>query len=76
MINCLRGQPGEREDCATKSFVRALCWIGLVSSVFLIGLGVWCHFNLDAIIRIPFVFISGGGGLVIGLYNLGYLLKQ
>ena len=59
-----------------KSLTRALCWTGLAASVFLIGLGVWCHFNLNAIIRIPFVFMSVGGGLMIGLYSLGYLLKR
>ncbi len=59
-----------------KSLTRALCWTGLAASVFLIGLGVWCHFNLDAIIRIPFVFMSVGGGLMISLYSLGYLLKR
>ncbi len=60
----------------TSTFIRALSWIGLVSSVFLIGLGVLCHFNFDAIIRIPFVLVSVGGGLMIGLYSLGYLLKR
>ena len=59
-----------------KKFIRALSWTGLVVSVVLIGLGVWCHFNFDAIIRIPFVLVSVGGGLMIGLYSLGYLLKR
>jgi len=59
-----------------KSLTRALCWIGLAASVFLIGLGVWCHFNLDAIVRIPFVLMSVGGGLMMGLYSLEYLLKH
>jgi hypothetical protein len=55
--------------------VRGLCRLGLVSSVGLLGLGLWCHFNLDAVIRLPFVIGCVVGGLSIGLSSLAQLAR-
>ena len=42
--------------------------IGVAVSLALIGFGVWCHFTMDAIMRIPLVFLPVCAGLTIGLY--------
>lgn len=55
--------------------LRVLSWIGLVLALFLIGAAVWFHYHLDAVIRIPFVFIFGGGGVLLGFSCLIYILK-
>jgi hypothetical protein len=65
-----------REIVTMKKFLDTVCWVGMVLSLALIGLGVWCHFNMDAIVRIPFVFLPVGAGLMIGLYSLERLLRQ
>ena len=51
-----------------------VAWVGVISSFFLIGAAVWFHHNLDPIIRIPFVLFCGGGGVMIGLGSLGYIV--
>ncbi len=52
----------------------ALCWIGLVLSIGMVGAAVWFHFTMDDILRIPFVFITAGAGLMLGVPCLSYLL--
>ncbi len=51
-----------------------VAWIGFAFSLVLIGGAAWFHFSTDPIIRIPFVLFLGGGGLMIGLTSLGYLI--
>lgn len=55
--------------------MRFASWVGLVLSLFLIYAAVWFHYNLEEIIRIPFVFIFGGGGVMLGLTSFIYLIK-
>jgi hypothetical protein len=57
-----------------RTFLRALCWVGLAFSIFLIGAGIYAHFTMEPLMRIFFVFIPVGGGLLIGLWCLGYLI--
>jgi len=54
--------------------MRTLCWIGLVFSLVLIGLGIWMHFTIEPLMRIFFVGIPVVGGLLIGFWCLGYLI--
>lgn len=58
-----------------KKFLRAFCWLSLGVSIFLVGLGVWLHFNLDPLLRIPFVFATFGGGMMLALSIIGYLIR-
>ena len=51
-----------------KKLLNTVYWIGVAVSLALIGFGVWCHFTMDAIVRIPFVFLPACAGLTIGLY--------
>ena len=50
--------------------------IGVAVSLALISFGVWCHFTMDAIMRIPLVFLPVCAGLMIGLYCVEHLLRQ
>jgi len=59
---------------ARPRWARGLAWIGLVLAATLLAAAAAFNFTLDPIIRIPFVVIFGGGGLMIGLASLGYLL--
>jgi hypothetical protein len=52
-----------------------VAWAGVVFSVFLMGAAVWFHFTLDPIMRIPFVVLFGGAGVMIGLTSLGYVIR-
>jgi hypothetical protein len=51
-----------------KKLLNIVCWIGMTVSLELISFGVCCHFTIDAIMRIPFVFLPVCAGLTIGLY--------
>ena len=51
-------------------------WFGMAVSLELISFGVCCHFTIDAIMRIPFVFLPVCAGLTIGLYCVEHLLRQ
>lgn len=55
-------------------FLLGVAWVGLAFSLYLIGAAVWYHFNFDPLLRIPFVLFCGGGGLVIGLSSIGYII--
>jgi hypothetical protein len=61
---------------AMKKFLKTIYWIGVAASLALISFGVWCHFTMDAIVRLPFVFLSVGAGLIIGFYCVEHLLRQ
>src|SRR5438270_11470595 len=50
--------------------------IGVAVSLALISFGVWCHFTMNAIMRIPLVFLPVCAGLMIGLYCVEHLLRQ
>jgi hypothetical protein len=62
----LRGR--QQRSSSMKKLLNIVYGIGVVVSLALIGFGVWCHFTMDAIIRIPFVFLPICSGLTIGLY--------
>jgi ABC-type sulfate transport system permease subunit len=59
-----------------KKLLNTVYWIGVAVSLALISFGVWCHFIMDTIVRIPFVFLPVGAGLMIGLYCVEHLLRQ
>src|SRR6266446_4047728 len=59
-----------------KKLLNTVYWIGVAVSLALISFGVWCHFTMDAIMRIPFVFLSVCAGLMSGLYCVEHLLRQ
>src|SRR6266478_6526707 len=59
-----------------KKLLNIVYWIGVAVSLALISFGVWCHFTMDAIMRIPFVFLPACAGLMIGLYRVKPLLRQ
>lgn len=59
---------------ASPPWARALAWLGAVSGTLLVAGGVWAHFALGPIVSLPFVAILGGGGLLIGLACVGYLV--
>ena len=40
-----------------KKLLNIVDWIGMAVSLELISFGVCCHFTIDAIMRIPFVFL-------------------
>src|SRR5258708_25017880 len=50
--------------------------IGMALSLELISFGVCWHFTIDAIMRIPFVFLPVCAGLTIGLCCVEHLLRQ
>ena len=55
-------------------WARILAWIGVVFGAVLVLAGVMAHFTMDPIINLPFVVILGGGGFLIGLPSVGYLV--
>jgi hypothetical protein len=59
-----------------KRFLNTVYWIGLAASLALISFGVWCHFTMDAIVRLPFVLLSVSAPLMIGFYCVEHLLRQ
>lgn len=54
--------------------LRVAAWIGLILSALLIAAALWFHVTADPLLRIPFVLVCGGGGILIGLGCLGYLV--
>ena len=63
-------------DAHMKKFLNTVYWIGVAASLALISFGVWCHFTMDAIVRLPFVLLSVSAGLMIGFYCVEHLLRQ
>ena len=59
-----------------KKLLNTVYWIGVAVSLALISFGVWCHSTMDAIVRVPFVFLPVGFGLMIGFYCVEHLLRQ
>jgi hypothetical protein len=59
-----------------KKLLNIVYWIGMAVSLELISFGVCCHFTIDAIMRIPFVFLPVCAGLTIGLCCVEHLLRQ
>jgi hypothetical protein len=59
-----------------KKLLNIVHWIGMAVSLELISFGVCCHFAIDAIMRIPFVFLPVCAGLTIGLCCVEHLLRQ
>lgn len=59
-----------------KKLLNIVYWIGMAVSLKPISFGVCCHFTIDAIMRILFVFIPVCAGLTIGLCCVEYLLRQ
>ena len=51
-----------------------LAWLGVAFSLVLAVAAVWFHFNLDPIVRLPFVLVCGGGAFMIGSSCVAYLL--
>jgi len=45
-----------------KKLLNIVYWIGMAVSLELISFGVCCHFTIDAIMRIPFVFLPVSAG--------------
>jgi len=67
----LRGRQQRSQSlrvASNKKLLNIVYGIGVAVSLALIGFGVWCHFTMDAVIRIPFVFLPVCTGLTIGLY--------
>lgn len=62
------------EGKAGRRVLPVLCGIGLVLSIGMLGAAVWFHFSMDDILRIPFVVITAGAGLMLGVPCLSYLL--
>lgn len=69
-----KGASSPAPSSTGRRILLALCWIGLVLSIGMLGAAVWFHFSMDAIIRIPFVVITAGAGLMLGVPCLSYLL--
>ena len=59
-----------------RKLLNTVYWIGVAVSLALISFGVWCRFTMDAIVRIPFVFLPVRAGLMIGLYCVEHFLRQ
>jgi hypothetical protein len=51
-----------------------LAWLGLALSIALLAAALWFHVHLDPIVRLPFVLVCGGGGFMLGMSSVGYLL--
>jgi len=64
-----------RQKSVTRGIMLVLAWAGLAVSVYLLYLASWYHQNVDVILRIPFVFFFGIGGLLLGLSCLVYIIK-
>jgi len=45
-----------------KKLLNIVYWIGMALSLELISFGVCCRFTIDAIMRIPFVFLPVSAG--------------
>jgi hypothetical protein len=57
-----------------RTVVRTLCWIGLMLSIALLGIGVWLFFYGEPIITTPFMMGALLGGIMLGAPCLGYLV--
>ena len=56
------------------AWARGLAWIGVAAGVALLAAAVAAHLTMDPIISLWFVAVLGGGGLVITLASVGYLV--
>ena len=59
-----------------KVILRALCFFGLLVAGLFVYAGFWFHRNFDAIIKIPFALGSWTVGALLGVYCLGWLVKN